>query len=93
MRTSLCRSMCTCAYMPIEDLCTQPVRSAITAAYLLRQMSKRDGIEPGVQSAMKENANYFENLAIGVLSKALEINRSITVVALNCQLRLWTGIV
>jgi len=85
--------MRTCAYMHTEDLCTQPVRSAITAAYLLRSMSKCEGIEPGVSSAMKENANYFESHAIGVLSKAHEINRSIAVIALNCQLRLWTGIV
>ena len=56
-------------------------------------MSKLDGIEPGVQSAMKENANFFESHAIGVLSKAQEINRPIATVSLNCHLRLWTGMV
>ena len=93
MRMSLWRSMRTCAYMHTEDLCTQPVRSAITAAYLLRSMSRCEGIEPGVSSAMKENANYFENHAMGVLTRAQEINRSIAVVALNCHLRLFTGMV
>ena len=70
---------------------SQPVRSAITASYLLRQMAKRESVEPAVRSVMRENADLFEDLAIGVMQQAAKTNRQEAAVALDCQLRLWTG--
>lgn len=70
---------------------SQPVRSAITASYLLRQMAQREGVEPAVRSTMRENADLFEDLAIGVMQQAAKISRQEAAVALDCQLRLWTG--
>jgi len=71
---------------------TQPVRSAITAAYLLRRMAEQDGVEPAVQVTMRENADLFEDHAIGVLSTAAKSDRQEAALALDCQLRLWTGL-
>jgi len=67
----------------------QPVRSAITASYLLRKMAKRKEIEPAVQKQMLDNADYFEDLATAVLKKAQKSDRRVAVTALNAPLRLW----
>lgn len=67
------------------------MRSAITASYLLRQMAKRESVEPAVQQTMRENADLFEDHAIGVMLTAARTNRQESARALDCQLRLWTG--
>ena len=69
----------------------QPVRSAITAAYLLRTMAKKDGVEPSVKASMLDNADHFEEKAVGVMLVAQKSNRQLATVTLDCQLRLWTG--
>ena len=75
-----------------EFLCNhQPVRAAITAAHMLREMSKFDGIESSVKMSMQENALKFENLAIGVCKQAQQQDRQLATVFLECQLELWTG--
>ena len=75
-----------------EFLCNhQPVRAAITAAHMLREMSKFDGIESSVKMSMQENALKFENLAIGVCKQAQQKDRQLATVFLECQLELWTG--
>jgi hypothetical protein len=67
----------------------RPVVSAISAAYLLRQMAKRDGVEPAAQILMIENANLFEEKAVGVMKMAQKTDRQFATQALDCPNRLW----
>ena len=54
-------------------------------------MAKREGVEPAVQQTMRDNADFFEDHAIGVMRTAAKTDRQESAVALDCQLRLWTG--
>ena len=50
-----------------------PVRSAITASYLLREMCKRESrLDPQTGDKMQENANLFAALAMKVQKAARE---------------------
>ena len=69
----------------------QPLRSAITATFLLRELAKREGVEPAVKAQMLRNAEFFEKRAIGVQKMAQESDRRLATTVLGCQLRLWTG--
>ena len=72
-------------------LCDWPVRSAITAACLLRKMSKTSAVDPITSEEMKANADYFEELAIRVQSQALHDNRIIATQSLDLPLYIWRG--
>ena len=71
--------------------CDYPVRCAITAACLLREMAKKDFVEPAVKMSMLANATHFEEKAIGVMKHMQRVNRQGATMALDCQLRLYTG--
>lgn len=71
--------------------CAAPARSAISAAYMLQEMSKRDGVEHAVRDKMLENARFFEECAIGVFKQAAKSDRHLANKCLDCSLRLWTG--
>jgi hypothetical protein len=61
-----------------------PITSAISAAYLLREMAKRDGVEPAVRILMLENAYLFEKMAVGVMKAAQKGDRQFATLALDC---------
>jgi len=67
-----------------------PVRTAITAAYMLHEMANTDGIEPAVKMSMLDNAKHFETKAIGVMKAAQKTNRQLATLALDCPLKMWT---
>ena len=69
-----------------------PVVMAISAAYLLRQMAKQDGVEPAVKILMIENANLFEEKAVGVMKIAQKTDRQFATQALDCPNRLWMDV-
>ena len=71
--------------------CDFPVRSAITAACLLRSMASNDAVNPIVSDSMKESADHFENLAISVQMQALQEDRNVATQALNVPLIIWRG--
>jgi len=73
-----------------EKSSLSPVRTAITAAYMLREMAKTIGIEPAVKMSMLENAKHFETRAIGVMKAAQKTNRQLATQALDCPLRMFT---
>ena len=66
-----------------------PIMSAISAAYMLRQMAKSDGVEPASRILMLENAFIFEEKAVGVMKMAQKTDRAFATLALDCNLRLW----
>ena len=69
-----------------------PVVMAISAAYLLRQMAKQDGVEPAAKILMIENANLFEEKAVGVMKIAQKTDRQFATQALDCPNRLWMDV-
>ena len=75
----------------MEAVRRQPLRSAITATFLLRELAKHEGVEPAVKAQMLRNAEFFEKRAIGVQKMAQESDRRLATTVLGCQLRLWTG--
>jgi hypothetical protein len=68
-----------------------PERSAISAAYLLRQMGKDTKNDPITRTKMLDNADYFENQAVRLLQAAEEDDREKAVQSLDCELNLWRG--
>ena len=73
-----------------EKSSLSPVRTAITAAYMLHEMANTDGIEPAVKMSMLDNAKHFETKAIGVMKAAQKTNRQLATLALDCPLKMWT---
>lgn len=71
--------------------CEFPVRSAITAACLLRKMAENDAVDPLVSESMKANAIHFESLAVGVQAQALKDDRAFAEQALDLPLIIWRG--
>jgi hypothetical protein len=71
-----------------------PVRSAICAAYLLRQMAKNTNIDPIDRGKMLENSKYFGKKATDVQRAAEDDdeNRELAAQSLDCDLFLWRGI-
>jgi hypothetical protein len=71
-----------------------PDRSAICAAYLLRQMAKNKDIDSIDREQMLENSIFFDKQATQV-QRAAEgdaENRKLAAQSLNCDLFLWRGI-
>ena len=69
-----------------------PVRSAITASYLLREMCKRESrLDPQTGDKMQENANLFAALAMKVQKAAREEDAVEAESSLDCHLEMWHG--
>ena len=71
--------------------CIFPVRSAITAACLLRKMSAKIVVDPITSKSMLDNADYFEDLAIQVQKKALEQDQATATQSMDCPLIVWSN--
>jgi hypothetical protein len=61
-----------------------PITSAISAAYLLREMAKSDRVEPAGRILMLENAYLFEKKAVNVMKSAQKKNQQFATLALDC---------
>jgi len=61
-----------------------PIISAISAAFLLREMAKSDGVEPADRTRMRENADLFEKMAVGVMKTAQKTDRQVATLLLDC---------
>ena len=76
----------------------QPVRSAITAAYMLRNMAKLQHVNAQTAQHMCENAAAFESRAVMVHKATEELYKrekagddTSAIRGLNCELPLWRG--
>jgi hypothetical protein len=69
-----------------------PVRTAISAACLLRNMGERYmNVDPLSAAEMIENADYFEQLAVSVQNIAEDDESDLALSSLDCELLLWRG--
>jgi hypothetical protein len=66
-----------------------PVAMAISAAYLLRELAKSDGLLPDARMLMLENASLFEKKAVGVMNIAQKTDQQLATLILDLGLRLW----
>ena len=66
-----------------------PVRSAIVAAYLLRQLANDSNTDAIAKIKMRENADFFEDQATRVQKAADEDNRDFSVKTLDCTMFLF----
>ena len=71
--------------------CEFPVRSAITAACLLRKMANSNAVDPMARESMRRNADHFEDLVIGVQTQALHDDRTFAKQAMDLPLIVWRG--
>ena len=69
-----------------------PVRTAISAACLLRNMGERYiNVDPLKAAEISENADYFEQLAVSVQNIAEDDEPDLALSSLDCELLLWRG--
>ena len=68
-----------------------PVRSALCASYLLREMSTSQHAEPLTRSKMLKTADLFEEKAIAVQTSAEKDDLDMACKPLDCQLFLFNG--
>jgi hypothetical protein len=66
-----------------------PVAMAISAAYLLREMAKCEGLLPDARMLMLENAILFEKKAVGVMRIAQKTNQQHATLILDLGMRMW----
>lgn len=66
-----------------------PIRSALTACALLRKMANRSEVEPLISDKMKQAAEEFEDMAIGVQQEALRMDDLQALHALECKTVVW----
>ena len=66
-----------------------PVAMAISAAYLLREMAKCEGLLPDARMLMLENASLFEKKAVGVMRIAQKADQQLATHILDLGFRLW----
>jgi len=66
-----------------------PVRNAITAASLLRKMSSMPAFDPTTCQMMLENADYFEDLAVGIQLQAFKDDHKSAKQSLCVPLVIW----
>jgi hypothetical protein len=66
-----------------------PVAMAISAAYLLRELAKSDGLLPDARMLMLENASLFEKKAVGVMRIAQKADQQLATHILDLGFRLW----
>jgi hypothetical protein len=68
-----------------------PVRSAISAAFLSRQLAKDEHTDAISKQELLNNADDFENLAIDVQNAAVEDNRDMAIKSVDAELYLFRG--
>ena len=66
-----------------------PVRSAITASYMLRQLAKNQYTDAISKTKMHENADFFEQKAIEVQRAAHEDDKDLAIKSVDCELYLY----
>ena len=68
-----------------------PVRSALCAAWMLREMARSHHADPLNRDQLRRNADDFENRAVAVQEQAEDDDLEMAVEALDCRLFLFHG--
>ena len=69
--------------------CNSPLRCALTAASVLRSLSKLSVVNPVTTRTMQKHADFFEELATAVQMQALQYDHDLAMKSMDIPLAFW----